>query len=230
MATLAPRSAKAMASGRPTCPQPPITTTSLRKGPPDDGSVTAGTSTPVRGGHTGRSMSIPGIGRRMGATRAFGQGQAAEPPGLYDPRMSTTKTSVSVPLIPACELPCLPYPSAGGIESRTRLPTFCPIRPSLQPGMTWGGEAAMTNPNGAPCDHEASKTFPVRQLTPVYCTMTYWPLVIAGPEPSISVLLSSFLGGLPLGTLIVGGLPDVTFGSPLPPAETFFPLMSAFDG
>src|ERR1700733_14684511 len=29
MATLAPRSAKARASGRPTCPHPPITTTSL---------------------------------------------------------------------------------------------------------------------------------------------------------------------------------------------------------
>src|SRR5215469_3276991 len=211
MATLAPRSAKAMASGRPTCPQPPITTTSLRKGPPDDGSVTAGTSTPVRGGHTGRSMSIPGIGRRMGATRAFGQGQAAEPPGLYDPRMSTTKTSVSVPLIPAWELPCLPYPSAGGIDSRTRLPTFLPIRPSLQPGMTWGGLAPTTNPNGALCAHEESKTFPVRQLTPVYCTIRYWPFVTVGPVPWTSVLLSSFLGGLLLGTVTAGGWPAPTF-------------------
>src|SRR5215468_5061262 len=128
--------------------------------------------------------------------------------------MSTTNTSVSVPLIPACELPCLPYPSAGGIDSRTRLPTFFPIRPSLQPGMTWGGEAPMTNPNGALCDHEESKTFPVRQLTPEYCTMRYWPLATAGPEPWISVLLASFAGGLLPGTVILGGLPAAALGSP----------------
>ena len=85
----------------------------------------------------------------MGAARVSGLGQEVEAPGLYDPRMSTTKTSVSVPLIPACELPCLPYPSAGGIESMTRLPTFFPIR-AFQPGMTCGGVAPMTNPNGAP--------------------------------------------------------------------------------
>ena len=106
-------------------------------------------------------MSIPGISRR-GWVRPVrpGQGQAAEAPGLYDPRMSTTKTSVSVPLIPACELPCLPYPSAGGIESRTRLPTFFPSRRGIQPGMTCGGEAPMTNPNGAPCDHEDVEDLP----------------------------------------------------------------------
>ena len=52
----------------------------------------------------------------------------------------------------------------------------------------------------------------------------------AGPEPWISVLLSSFAGGLLLGTLIVGGLPDETVGSPWPPAETVFPVTAAFEG
>ena len=33
--------------------------------------------------------------------------------------MSTTKTSVSVPLIPACAAPCVPWPSFGGITSST---------------------------------------------------------------------------------------------------------------
>ena len=47
---------------------------------------------------------------------------------------SITNHSVALPGI-ASPLPCAPYPNAGGIWSRTRLPTFTPVRPMLQPGM-----------------------------------------------------------------------------------------------
>lgn len=48
---------------------------------------------------------------------------------------STTNTSVSVPLIPACALPSLPYPQVGGMENWTRLPAFLPVRAYRQPSM-----------------------------------------------------------------------------------------------
>ena len=62
--------------------------------------------------------------------------------------MSTTKTSVSVPLMPACGLPDLPYPSAGGMTSMTRLPTVWPVRPLSQPVMTLPGLEPMGETNG----------------------------------------------------------------------------------
>src|SRR5450755_1931468 len=51
------------------------------------------------------------------------------------PRISTTKTRVSVPLIPAADAPAEPYPSAGGTTSSRRLPTLTPTSDSSQPGM-----------------------------------------------------------------------------------------------
>src|SRR5581483_2606961 len=41
--------------------------------------------------------------------------------------MSTTKTRVSLPLMPACALPLVPKPSLGGITATTRLPMLLPI-------------------------------------------------------------------------------------------------------
>ena len=54
--------------------------------------------------------------------------------------MSTTNTSVSVPLMPACESPLVPKPSLGGMTASTRLPIFCPIRARLQAGQQRAGE------------------------------------------------------------------------------------------
>ncbi len=48
--------------------------------------------------------------------------------------MSTTNTSVSVPLMPACASPLVPKPSLGGITASTRLPIFCPISAVSRPG------------------------------------------------------------------------------------------------
>src|ERR1700712_5168551 len=50
--------------------------------------------------------------------------------------MSITNTIVSVPLMPAAELPVEPYPSAGGRLGKTRLPTFTPTRAGYHPGTT----------------------------------------------------------------------------------------------
>jgi hypothetical protein len=50
---------------------------------------------------------------------------------------STTKTRVSVPLIPACGLPVEPKASLGGMTASTRLPIFCPISAFSRPGSSW---------------------------------------------------------------------------------------------
>src|SRR5215469_6126470 len=47
---------------------------------------------------------------------------------------STTNTSVSVPLIPACGLPLVPNACLGGTTASTRLPIFCPISAVSRPG------------------------------------------------------------------------------------------------
>ena len=49
----------------------------------------------------------------------------------------TTKTSVSVPLIPTCGLPDVPKASFGGMTASTRLPIFCPISAFSRPGSSW---------------------------------------------------------------------------------------------
>src|SRR5216683_1717438 len=108
----------------------------------------------------------------------------------------------------------------------TRLPTVWPMRPLSQPGMTWLGVAAMVKPKGWPRVQDASKTLPVRQMTPTYCATTVWPLVTADPDPLISVLATSADGGLPdEGILITGALPvvAVTVGNVPPPAEICLP-------
>src|ERR1700749_1656470 len=122
--------------------------------------------------------------------------------------MSTTNTSVSVPLMPACVLPVLPYPSAGGTISITRLPTVWPTRPLSQPVMTWLGVAPMVKPNGSPRDQDESNTLPVRQIEPTYWVTTVWPLATTGPEPLISVLVIRPDGGLCDGILMTGAAPD----------------------
>src|SRR5215471_7263303 len=137
--------------------------------------------------------------------------------------MSTTKTSVSVPLMPACAAPVLPYPRADGMTRSTRLPTVWPTSPLSQPLMTW--PTPMGVENGRPRVHEESKGFLVRQLTPVYWTTRYWPLVIFEPAPLIRVLICSVFGGAVDGTCTAGALPGaaVTVGSPAPPLEVCVP-------
>src|ERR1017187_4788390 len=125
--------------------------------------------------------------------------------------MSTTKTSVSVPLIPAWVLPVFPQPSAGVM---TRL-----------------GVAPMVKPKGAPRVQDASKTLPVRQITPTYWATTVWPLLTTGPAPLIRGLVTSVVGGVPVvGILTTGALPvvAVTVGSVPPPSETWVPDAEAF--
>src|SRR5260370_42439823 len=90
----------------------------------------------------------------------------------------------------------------------TRLPPVWAMGPLSQPGMTWLGVAAMVKPKGWPRGQDASKTLPVRQMTPTYCATTVWPLVTADPDPLISGLATSADGGLPdEGILIPGALP-----------------------
>src|SRR5579864_6191190 len=113
----------------------------------------------------------------------------------------------------------------------TLLPTGTPIRPLSQPGMIWAGEAPIWKPNGAPRVHDESKTLPVfapalaGQIAPTYCVTTSWPLATGGPDPLISVLTTSLLGGADEGTLTVGALPAfaVTVGRPAPPSDMWVP-------
>src|SRR5215472_1292083 len=138
--------------------------------------------------------------------------------------MSTTKTSVSVPLMPAWAEPVLPYPRAGGMTRSTRLPTVWPTSPLSQPLMTW--PTPMGVGNGWPRVHEESKDFLVRQLMPVYWTTRYWPLATFGPAPVIRVLTCSVFGGAEDGICTAGCWPGVavTVGSPDPPLEVCVPV------
>src|SRR6516164_9498569 len=115
------------------------------------------------------------------------------------------------------------------MTSITRLPTRCPIRPWSQPGMTLLGVAPMVKPNGWLRFQEASNTFPLAQIAPTYCTTTVCPLVTTGPFPCTSVLVTSVVGGLLAGILMVGALPvtAVTGGRPLPPLDTGVPVADA---
>src|SRR5580700_11003415 len=106
------------------------------------------------------------------------------------------------------------------MTSSTRLPTVCPTSPESQPLMTW--PSPITVVNGWLRDHEESKTFPVRQITPVYWTARSWPLFTFAPVPVIRVLTCRLFGAVVFVlTVIVGPavLPDfggVTAGSALP--------------
>src|SRR5499426_4511959 len=115
------------------------------------------------------------------------------------------------------------------MTSITRLPTFWPTRPLSQPGMTWLGLAPIVKPNGWPRFQEASKTFPLFQIAPTYCTTTVCPLATAEPLPLTRVLVTSLAGGSPDGTLTVGAAPvlALTLGRPLPPLETRWPEADA---
>src|ERR1039457_2525009 len=130
------------------------------------------------------------------------------------------------------------------MTSSTRLPTVWPTRPMSHPVMTWlgggpagetgGGRraagAAKTLPR-APRVQDASKTLPVRQITPTYWATTVWPLLTTGPAPLIRGLVTSVVGGVPVvGILTTGALPvvAVTVGSVPPPSETWVPDAEAF--
>src|SRR5512146_1742 len=106
------------------------------------------------------------------------------------------------------------------MTSRTRLPTVWPTRPLSQPLMTW--PSPITVVIGVLRDQEESKTFPVRQITPVYWTAKSWPFFTTAPLPLIRVLTCRVLGGVVLvATLIVGpavlfAAGGVTVGRPAP--------------
>src|SRR5579864_8526866 len=113
----------------------------------------------------------------------------------------------------------------------TLLPTGTPSRPVSMPGMSGDDGTSMPRPVGAPRDHEESKILPVcapardGQMTATYWVTTSWPLATGGPDPLISVLTTSLLGGADEGTLTVGALPAfaVTVGRPAPPSDMWVP-------
>src|SRR5579863_1848520 len=114
------------------------------------------------------------------------------------------------------------------MTSITRLPTDCPVRPVSQPVITCDGDASMMKPNGAAFCHDDENVWPVRQMTPVYCTTTLSPLTTFGPVPCASVFVTSLDGGLaPLGIVTVGGSPGLTVGRLPPPDDTIFPVAAA---
>src|SRR5579884_1850028 len=117
------------------------------------------------------------------------------------------------------------------MTSMTRLPAGWPSRPVSHPLITWAGEEPIVNPNGCLRAHEASKTLPVRQITPTYWTTTVCPAATFGPEPLIRVLVTRLAGGLAcLGMVIDGSVPGPdqdTEGRLPPPCETVWPEAEA---
>ncbi len=94
----------------------------------------------LRGGHWAR---VPAAGGSSSPERLGGASELPTPPvssrllpSHFTPQSSTSKTSVALggmtPLLPAS-----PYPSAAGITSFRRPPTFIPATPSSQPAITW---------------------------------------------------------------------------------------------
>src|SRR5579872_720500 len=77
----------------------------------------------------------------------------------------------------------------------------------------------------------ASKTWPVRQFTPVYWTTMNWPDWTFGPVPWISVLVVMPFGGLFFGIVIVGCavVVSLTVGRP-DPAWVCLPEIDALPG
>src|SRR5580704_3935609 len=113
-------------------------------------------------------------------------------------------TSVVLPVMPSWEFPEVPYPSAGGITARTRLPTFWPIsavsRPgSIVPPITVGFWV---------------KVFAFRVLlVPLQKYRTKFAamasaLVTVEPVPGITVLTVSLLFAWSLGILTTGVVPN----------------------
>src|ERR1700729_2802905 len=76
-------------------------------------------------------------------------------------------------------------------------------RPEPQPLMTW--PSPITVVNGWLRDHEESKTFPVRQITPVYWTARSWPLLTTAPVPLMRVLTWRALGAVAFAGMVIVG-------------------------
>src|SRR3954468_10993776 len=88
--------------------------------------------------------------------------------------------------------------------SSRRPPSRMPAIPWSQPGMTW--PAPSWNANGSPRSHEASNSWPLDQLTPTYCMLTWSPALAFLPLPLTMSLTWSSAGGWPDGFGIVGFL------------------------
>ena len=96
------------------------------------------------------------------------------------------------------------------MDSRTREPTFCPARPSFQPGIT----PLRLNVADAPLSHEESKVSPSDHVTPLYCTVTVSSSPTSAPSPWMRGWTTISAGGLPSGLAIVGvpSSPTLTSG------------------
>src|ERR1700733_9625882 len=113
------------------------------------------------------------------------------------------------------------------MTSRTRLPTVWPTRPVSQPAMT--RPSPITVVSGVLRDQEEAKTFPVRQIAPVYWNAMSWPFWTTAPVPLMRVWAWRVSGGATsLGIVMVGpaislGAGGVTVGSAPPPALVWDP-------
>src|SRR5690348_14951251 len=94
-----------------------------------------------------------------------------------------------------------------------RLPTGTPTRPVFHAGISFPRVNTLGGAEGCAADGQLLlNTLPSRQIEPTYLTTTDCPALTAAPVPLISVLTTSLLGGLVLGTVICGAPPA--------PAET----------
>ncbi len=116
-------------------------------------------------GATGRA--VPAQSSPPGRRRDPGAGALGRVRSPCGSRMSTTKTRVSVPLIPNWSRPSAPYALSGGMTSRTWLPT-AGRRCLSQPEMIWPGRWR-TEPARPPTMRSRR---PVRPARSPRCTAT----------------------------------------------------------
>src|SRR5262245_3261176 len=113
----------------------------------------------------------------------------------------------------------------------TRLPTGMPTRPVFQAGISWPSVNTFGGTDGCVADGQLLlNALPVRQIEPTYLTTIDCLAWIGAPEPLISVLTTSLLGGVFLGTEICGAPPGPadTVGSLPPPLLRCLPDALAF--
>src|ERR1700722_1951452 len=113
-------------------------------------------------------------------------------------------TSVVLPVMPSWEFPEVPYPSAGGITARTRLPTFWPTSAVSRPGSM---VPPITVGFWVKVFAFRVDVFPLQKYRTKFAAMAS-VLVIVVPVPGITVLTVSLLFASSLGIFTVGVAPN----------------------
>src|SRR5260370_19320116 len=115
-----------------------------------------------------------------------------------------TNTSGVLRVMPSWEFPAVPYPSAGGITARTRLPIFWPISAVSRPGSIL---PPITVGFWVKVFAFRAEVVPFQKYRTKFAAMAS-ALVTVEPVPAITVLTVSLLFASSLGILTTGVAPN----------------------